>query len=442
MSLSSLIFITVYGIGSLMTLYNPVFGILTYVFEWHNHPPYYWWGDSLPDLRWAYTISLLTLGSWAIHRARLPKLTFHEKRPAAWLFFFALNAIAVSLFVAIDPNESLSKAIELVKVWVLFLLMTQLVRTYPDYRKMIWVIMVCVGYLGWIAFNEGSNRDIGVKAPNATEENAMSAHVMTVMAFYGIYFLMGKRWEKILLAVMAPFCLNLIILANSRGTFLGLVAIGALSIYLIKGRFRWWAMAGMVGAVLVFFSLTNEQFWERQSSTTDYKEDNSAMSRFHIWEGGWEMLMDRPYGLGGMGFVHLSMAYIPEITEPKSQHNTFVAAATDWGFQGIFFYMGFLTTVFLITVRIKRRSKLHPDLKKYMLEGTALQLAIVGISVAGLTHSRQYNEVVYWLGALTVMLTNIQETEISALQDAEEIKVEAVPEPSEAAPVVQNSIAR
>ena len=51
MALRTLGFVAVYGVGLVLTLFNPVYGVLTYFFEWHNHPPYFWWGEQLPDLR-------------------------------------------------------------------------------------------------------------------------------------------------------------------------------------------------------------------------------------------------------------------------------------------------------------------------------------------------------------------------------------------------------
>ncbi|MEZ4763669.1 MAG: hypothetical protein R3C26_10890 [Calditrichia bacterium] len=84
------------------------------------------------------------------------------------------NMALVSTYVAIIPEISFERTIDVIKKIALFVLLVSLVRTHDDYRKLMWVIILCVGYMGIVALG-GSNRDIGVIAPNATEENALSA---------------------------------------------------------------------------------------------------------------------------------------------------------------------------------------------------------------------------------------------------------------------------
>lgn len=420
MGLTGLIFVVIYFTGCALTFYNPVYGVMTYVFEWHNHPNYFWWGRALPDLRWSFLIAFLTMASWAMNKTRLKPMYKPSYAPVGWIFAMSFNMFLVTLFAAVLPGiggPSWDKFLEIFKIGIFSYLMVQLVREYDNYRQLIWVVIACVAHFGWTAFTEGSNRDIGVVAPNATEENAISAHVVAILPFFGIYFLMTKnKWQKIFLVLSVPLCLNLLILANSRSALLGLVAIGLLSVVLTKGRHRAWVVVGLAIGAVAFLFLTNEQFWERQETTANYQDDGSAMSRIHIWTGGLEMWKDHPFGVGGGGFVHLSMDYIPEIKEPKSQHNTYVAVFTDWGFIGMILYFCYLIHIIMLTFKIKRNSKMHPLLMKYHLEVTALQMAIAGICAAGMFHSRQYAEVVYWLGSFTMILNNVQKTEMAEIQ--------------------------
>jgi O-antigen ligase len=280
---------------------------------------------------------------------------------------------------------------------------------------MIWVMILCVGYWGWIAYNEGSNRDIGMVAPNATEENAVSAHVVAVLPFIGMYFLTSKkRWAKIVAVLTVPFLFNLIILANSRASFLGLLVVGFFSIFLVKGKAKIAVIAGVIAAGFLFNSLTNEQFKERQTMET--YDDGSATSRLHIWTGAYRMWKDHPYGVGGGGFAELSTDYIPEIGDNKTQHNTFVAVFTDCGFIGLILYLGFLAHIFYLSIKAKRKAKRIPAFRKYSLEMTAVQLGLLGICAAGIFHSRQYAEVVFWLSSFVIMIYNIQKNEYAQLK--------------------------
>lgn len=438
MSVTAIVFLLIYGIGLLLTFHKPVYGVFTYIFEWHNHPPYFWWGDELPDLRWSYTIALVTLISWFLNRHKLDPLEKPEYRPVLWVALMVTNMFFVSYLHAILPEASLDKAYEVLNILVNFVLMISIVRTQEDFRKLIWVMIICVGYWGWIAFREGSNRDLGVIAPNATEENAVSAHVVTILPFIGAYFLTGNRWAKIITALIVPFALNMVILANSRASFLGLLVIAVISIFLVRGKIRFAVIVSIIAGGFVFMQLVNQDFTERQGMET--YDDGSATSRLHIWAGGYEMWKDHPYGVGGGGFAELALDYIPEIDESKTQHNTFVAVLTDWGFIGIFLYLGFLTHIFYLTFKSKRLIKRVPALGKYSLDITAVQLGLVGISAAGIFHSRQYAEIVFWLCSFAIMLYNMLKMEYARLAREAEQEVPLLAE--ETVPVTQYTIAK
>lgn len=424
MALRTLGFAAVYGAGLVLALFNPLYGILTYFFEWHNHPPYFWWGSQLPDLRWSFLIAIVTLGSLIFNRHKLPKLSKIDLKPAIWLILIVLNAYFVSILFAVDQQKSLDKSVEWTKIVVNFFVMIFIIRSYKDYRMMIWVILLCVANWGFISFEVGSNRDIGVIAPNATEENAIAAHVVAILPFFGVYFLQGKKWEKLFIILAVPFCLNIMILANSRGAFLALLVISAAVIFLTKGKTRFAVIAALILGAVVFLQLTNEQFWKRQDSTLTHVQESRPELRYFIWRGAVKMFKDHPFGVGGGGFEKLSMQYIPETDIRRSQHNTFLAVLTDWGFMGFILYLIFLIHTFLITFKIKKLTKRLPEFQKFNLEATAIQLALIAISVAGLTHSRQYAEVVYWLSAFAIMLKNIVITEIDQMNQMQEVDQE------------------
>jgi hypothetical protein len=118
MSISAIVFFLIYFTGLVMTFRKPVYGVFTYIFVWHNHPPYFWWGDELPDLRWSYTIALATLISWLIHRSKQEPLEKPDYMPAIWVILMVLNMYWVSAIHAILPDDSFDKATEVFKVLI------------------------------------------------------------------------------------------------------------------------------------------------------------------------------------------------------------------------------------------------------------------------------------------------------------------------------------
>ncbi|MCB0288548.1 MAG: hypothetical protein KDE57_17980, partial [Calditrichaeota bacterium] len=130
MSLTAIIFALIYFSGMMLTFYNPVFGVLTYIFEWHNHPPYFWWGNDLPDLRWSYSIAIVTVISLFINSGSLKKRVLKaDYKPLIWMVLMVTNMALVSTYAAIIPEISFERTIDVIKKIALFVLLVSLVRT-------------------------------------------------------------------------------------------------------------------------------------------------------------------------------------------------------------------------------------------------------------------------------------------------------------------------
>ncbi|UCG13977.1 MAG: O-antigen ligase family protein [Deltaproteobacteria bacterium] len=419
MPLTACIFLVLYFTGLIMTFRYPYIGIATYIFLWHNHPPYMWWGDPLPDLRWSLVISVVTLISLIINYNGLPSLRKSNYTLIWWLVALTIWMYFVSAFCAVDPVESYRKAETFCKFTVQAFLMMFLLRTIKQYKFVIWTFILNVANFGKIAYERGSNRYLGVMAPNSGEENAIAAHVTAMIPFFGLYFLTGKKWVKIITMVSLPFLLNLIILSNSRASFLTLAILGILTFFWIRGRLRWRVLLALfAGALLVLF-LANDTFWERQKTMTEHQDEGASGSRFLLWRGALEMSADHPLGVGGEGFEALVFSYVPELTETmeeagaKAVHNTFLTVLVEWGYVGLILFTGFLIHTFLILKKIRRDGKRAAKYLCCHIDAVSIQLGLIGILVAGLFHSRLYSEVFYWFAAFAVALRNIQVNEIA-----------------------------
>lgn len=434
-SISVIVFLIVFAIGMFLTFRHPFYGVALYVFEWHNHPPYMPWGDVLPDPGWSLVISLTTLASFLLNKRKLTPLYFPNYQSFFWLALLVFNVYLVTHFFAILPGESAEKALEVLKLAVLFVIMAQSVRTYKNYQILVWVIILCVCNFGKMAFELGGERDLGFWAPNATEENGIAIYVITVLPFFGIYFVLFKKWwQRGILLAGIVLAFNLLVHANSRGAIVGLGAIAIFALLWIGGKTRVTVIAGLIAGALIFFNVSNDSFKDRVSTifvSETEERDGSAKSREYIWAGAWEMFLDHPAGVGGGGFIELSTQYVEEIEDPKSQHNTFIAILTDWGFLGLILYLAFLAHTMIILRSIKRRTRHVKKMHHFYLEASALQLAIIGVSFGGITHSRQYAEIVYWVGAMALVLQNLVRTAFFEVYFRQAITEQEKPESDE-----------
>ncbi|GAB4368350.1 MAG: hypothetical protein Kow0042_09440 [Calditrichia bacterium] len=418
MSITTIVFMTVYLIGIVLTLYHPMYGVLMYFFEWHNHPPYWWWGKNLPDPRWSLLIAALTVVSLILNRKKLRVFEDFNYQPLIWLILIVINSYMVSFLFALDPSESLRKSEVLLKLAINYFLMIYIIRNPREYSWIIFIIIACVANFGRVAWEQGSNRDLGVIAPGATSGNLIASYMMTIVPFYATAFLLGNRWMKLFTIIAVPFVLNALILENSRGTILGLFSMAVVAPFLVKGKLRLRLIIGLVFAAIIFLQLTNQQFWERQSTTTHYKEDSGANTRFILWKGAYNFLKDHPFGGGGDSFIMVADQYCPELREKfmehgnRTVHNTYLNTATDWGYAGLILFLGFLIHSIVLMRRVKRDAKYSPDFNFYNIQAVGLLLAMTGALVAYVFYSRQYAENLYWFSAFGVALRNIQLAEM------------------------------
>jgi len=414
MSLTAIIFITIFGIGVIATFHNPVFGVLLYVFEWHNHPPYMWWGTALPDIRYSFIIAIITLISLIINQGKLKKIPIIKSGPFIWLIVFSLWMYIVSYGWALVPDVSRAKAYDFFKYSVFYFLIIQIIREEKHYHWFIWTLMIGVANFGRIAYQSGSNRYLGVMAPNSVGENAISAHVASTLPFFGTRFMLSSRFLKVLILIAVPFLINLIILANSRGAFVALIMMGLIALILFPSKEKLKIILVLIVGAMMVVGLANNQFWERQKTTLNPHEESSAESRFLLWQGAWNVVKDYPLGTGYRGFEQLVFDYVPELVPKmeeggaKTVHNTFLLAGTDWGFPGLIIFLAFLSHTFLILHKLKIILRRYPSLnRKFYYEILSLQLALLGLLTAGIFSNRLYSEVLYWYGALSMVLFNI-----------------------------------
>ncbi len=150
MSATAVLFILLFLTGVYLTLKNPFWGVALYIFEWHNHPPYMWWGDPLPDFRWSMLVSLITLWSLIINHGKLKQLKEANYSLIWWLVAMTAYMYFVSVFFAISPKDSFKRSENFLKMTIQIFLMMYLVREVDHHKKIIWTLIFSVANLdGW-----------------------------------------------------------------------------------------------------------------------------------------------------------------------------------------------------------------------------------------------------------------------------------------------------
>jgi hypothetical protein len=420
MSITAMLWSTLYCSAAVLSLGNPLFGALGYLLEYYMRPELKWWGDQLPDLRYNLMISLVLGLTFVLRRSSLRELTRTGNPVLPWLLALMTLMGAVTATVAVDTETSWSWTVQWIKTAIVFpLLVAGVVRSRSGFDLFTVANMVGAAWWGWDAWtnpHRDASRLMEIGSGDTLNDNAASAHLLTVLPFVIVYLLTekDKRLRALALIVM-PLVVNTIILCNSRGSIVGILVAGAASVLLIRRGNRLRLIGVIIGIAATFLMLADSQFIERQQTTSNYEEDGSAQQRLITWQAGYRFVRDRPLGAGGRGFHLLSSQYIPDIVEAhdgdnRAPHNTWVQVAAEWGVLGFICYLGIYGTTLFMLRRIKKRA-LPAENGFFYWRAFAIQLGLIAYLVAGTFTDRLYGEAGYWLIGLTYALYRIQATD-------------------------------
>ena len=400
---------------TVLSLRRPSYAIALYMLTFFAAPHLWWWGDDVPELRYAVIAGLTLLGALVLYLAQSPADAGHRfSRTHGLALAMGVNATFVHFFLASAPNISVDNYIEFLKYILLFFLMWRAIDSRDDMRVVVMSIAVGAAYIGYeVTINErgdfNGSRLEGVGAPGADSSNSLASVMLLVLPVIGTLFINGKWRHKIIAIAAAPLALNVLVLCNSRGAFLGLIGAGVAFLVLSRGRTRKQAVKSLaLGGIALYLLLGDPQILERFTTTFAGSEerDRSAASRLEFWQAGLLMLYDYPFGDGGGSFKYVHGGkYLSQVVgddaEERSLHNGYLTEATEWGIQGLVLRLFFIGIALAAAVRTSNQCRREGRTEDALM-GTCLVVALAGFLIACIFGNFLRNEWGYWIVALLV----------------------------------------
>lgn len=373
-------------------------------------PHLWWWGDELPSLRYALIASFVLAVAVILKRDPDGSQRFTFIHVAA--IGMAVNATLVHFLIASTPSVSWNNYVELLKFVLLFFLMWWAIQDRRDMRIVLIAIALGAAYIGYeITINErgtfSGGRLEGVGAPGADSANSLASLMLITLPLTGSLLVSSRLWQKLVVVFSAPLALNVLLLCNSRGAFLGLTGAAATFPLIARGSTRKQAIKTLLlGAFALYMMLGDARIFERFTTTFAGSEerDSSAASRIEFWKAGLAMLSDYPLGDGGGAFKYVhSSRYLAavDVSEDRSLHNGYLTEATSWGVQGLSLQLVFIGGALLAAYRTSNRCRLQGDTNSALI-GICVIVATAGLLIHSMFGSFLGNEWGYWLVALLV----------------------------------------
>jgi len=379
----------------------------------------WWWGKPVENIRWNLYSGIILLASVLFHwiQGRTAK---SSSRLTSWILVVGilifLNATVVHFVLAPNIEVSDRRYWLLVKFVVLFLLIVYSARSRFDLRIILLSIIIGAAYIGYeTSWNQRGNikgnRLESIGASSASTANDLANLMVTILPMTGAFFLAGNKWERAAMVVSAPLILNVILLCNSRGAFLGCFAVCITILFNTPPQIRIKIIKLLcLGFIALWILLGDPKILQRFETTFNSAEmrDHSASSRLDYWKAGLMVIADHPIGSGGDGFSRVHgpkyIKYVDgEDFQRRSVHNGFINEACEWGLQGFVLRLLFLIgPLFLLRNSAKIYSKHHDHFATVL--SVTMMASIIGFSVQSTFGDFLDNEWSYWIVAISILV--------------------------------------
>lgn len=420
MSLTLIIWLLLFAGLAIAAFTRPVYAVSLYMLTFFLSPPFWWWGDSIEGYRWNFISGCILLGVAMM----APKPIVRGPTRTIFLVSLAIivNATLVNFVLAGNNPASADAYSLLLKFFVLIYAMYRTIRSTQDLQIVMLSILFGAAYIGFeIVVNDRGdivhNRLEGVGAPGATTANHFASLMVTILPMVAPFFLVGKKWMKILVVCLAPFIVNVVLLCNSRGAFLAAITSAIMFIVAAPKDVRAKAIKTIaVGAIGVFLLLGDVRIVDRFLTTFASAEerDDSSQSRLDFWKAGLAMIGDYPLGAGGHGFkkVHgakyLRASGVSDVA--RAVHNGYINEACAWGIQGISLRLFWYFLTICVAVKYIRR-ECHDDSLEHFQQLTQIALlsGFAAYLVTCLFGDQNTSEWGYWMVAMIVSVVRLEQ---------------------------------
>lgn len=338
-----------------------------------------------------------------------------EVKCILFIVFWAL----LTMPIAKDPatswkvfNETFSKIV------IIFIVMVNTLRTKSRMKGLMWLSIGMGVFLSYQAIDlyragkfevEGYrvNVDYGGMFGNP---NDMALHLVMFAPLAVVLGIMSKNiFSKLVYFVSAGLMVGANMVTQSRGGFLGLVAIFAVLVWKLSKKARLKVILASIVVAVAIIAVAPGDYGKRVISIFDVSQDASGshdQRRILLERSIWVTLRN-PQGIG--------LGNFPIVGERNLQtHNAFTQVSAELGWLCLIAYIIFLVSPIRKLAAIERQMFARGDTSWMYYLSIGLQTCIIGYMVSSFFVSVAYQWFVYFPIAYAVCLRRIYNIEQQA----------------------------
>jgi O-antigen ligase len=173
-------------------------------------------------------------------------------------------------------------------------------------------------------------------------------------------------------------------------------------------------VATLIGSVMP------QRWWDRMETITAAEEDRggSEQGRLHFWGVARRMADEKPLtGVGFSGYTRSYLTYDPdagELGRTRAVHSAWFGVLAEMGYPGLILMIALLTNACVTVIRVRRKASRDPALADLKAYAGSLQMSLAAYIVGMTFLNGQYNEMLWHLLALGVVLERLAEAPATA----------------------------
>jgi len=280
----------------------PFYLLLFYIFMEYGRPQ-----ALLPFLRILH-LSGITISFLALYVLLSGKVQFKDKQTI--LYLFLLGQMVIHGPIAVNNYWALMVFLGMMMNFVAFLSLIHFVDSQEKYEKLlrIWLgIHAFLSVVGIVNQGKGIGGFLG-------DENDLCMTLNMVIPFSFFLALDQKGGKRVFYLVLTCLFLFAIIITQSRGGFIGLIATGMYCWIRTKRKF----VTASILVILAVFAviMAPPKYWDEVHSITEQgASKGTGEARVYTWKIGWEIFLSNPIiGVGQGNFPWVFGEYEREIT--------------------------------------------------------------------------------------------------------------------------------
>jgi len=407
--LRTIVVLTLVGLGIIYAVQGPLYALLFYIGNAYFRPEEWVWSDFVRSIHLSFVSgAYLVLASLFSGQ----KLVWNGRIALLWLFL--CQAFLSTLFSE-QSAYCWSYWLEFFKVIVITYLIVVLVTDFAKFRLVVTVMVLALGLeqakQGWVyliihpgGLNTNPILFLG-------DNNGVAVGMLMLVPLTGLLIQTAQnKWAKLFYRFLFIGCLYRALCTYSRGGFLACIAMGA----------AWWLRSrnkarGLLGALFVVAVVLHlpDAFWNRMRTIQTYQEeqDTSALSRLHFWNVAVEMATANPFlGVGFNGYNPSYDSYDflgSQYGKDRSVHSSFFGVLAELGYPGAILYIFIIFGALFSCFQVRRQTAQNAGLSELNRSALALETSLVAFVVGGSFLPFQYNEMLWHIIGLTVVLERL-----------------------------------